>query len=53
VVRAAGATSTHWSGLVDAILPGSERRAHARQGSLGTWEIPLVSAPNRRQGPSG
>ena len=48
-----GATSTHCMGLVGAILPGSESRAHAHRGSLGTWEIPLISAPNRRQGPSG
>ena len=46
-------TSTHCTGLVGAILPGSESRANAHQGSLGTWEIPSISAPNRRQGPSG
>ena len=48
-----GATSTHCTGLVGTILPGSESRANAHQGSLGTWESPLISAPNRRQGPSG
>jgi len=48
-----GATSTHCMGLVGTILPGSESRAHAHGGSRGTWEIPLISAPNRRQGPSG
>ena len=48
-----GATSTHCIGLVGTILPGSESRANAHQGSLGTWEIPLISVPNRRQGPSG
>ena len=48
-----GATSTHRIGLVGTILPGSESRAHVHGGSLGTWEIPLISAPNRRQGPSG
>ena len=48
-----GATSTHRIGLVGTILPGSESRAYAHQGSLGTWEIPLISAPNCRQGPSG
>jgi hypothetical protein len=53
VVMAAGATSTHCNGLVGTILPGSESRAQAHQGSLGTWEIPSISAPNRRQGPSG
>ena len=53
MVIAAGATSIHCTGLVEAILPGSESRAHAHQGSLGTWEIPLLSALNRRQGPSG
>ena len=50
---ASGATSTHCIGLMGAILPGSKSRANAHQGSLGTWEIPLISAPNRRQGPSG
>ena len=53
MVIAAGATSTHCMGLVGTILPGSESRAHAHQGSLGTWEIPLISAPNRRQGQPG
>jgi hypothetical protein len=53
VVTAAGATSIHCTGLVEAILPGSESRANAHQGSLGTWEIPLLSARNRRQGQSG
>jgi len=41
-----GATSTHCTGLVGAILPGSESRANAHPGSLGTWEIPSISAPN-------
>ena len=50
---ASGATSIHFTGLVDSILPGSESRANAHRGSLGIWEIPLISAPNRRQGPSG
>lgn len=48
-----GATSTHCIGLVGTILPGSESRANAHQGSLGTWEIPSISALHRRQGPSG
>ena len=48
-----GAISTHCTGLVGPILPGSESRAHAQWGSLGTWEIPLISALNRRQGQSG
>jgi hypothetical protein len=48
-----GATLTHCTGLVGSILPGSESRANAHGGSLGTWEIPLISALNRRQGPSG
>jgi hypothetical protein len=45
-----GAISTHCTGLVGPILPGSESRAHAHGGSLGTWEIPLLSALNRREG---
>jgi len=45
-----GATSTHRIGLVGTILPGSESRAYAHGGSLGTWEIPLISAP---QSPAG
>ena len=53
MVMAAGATSTHSIGLVGTVLPGSESRAHAHAGSLGTWEIPSISAPHRRQGPSG
>ena len=52
-VGAAGATSTHCIGLVGTILPGSESRANAHQGSLGTWEIPLISALNGRPGQSG
>ena len=52
-VEQAGATSTHCSGWVRTVLPGSESRAYAHWGSLGTWEIPLISAPNRRQGQSG
>ena len=40
-----GAISIHFKGLVDAILPGSESRANAHWGSLGTWEIPSISAP--------
>ena len=40
-----GAISTHCIGLVGSILPGSESRANAHWGSLGTWEIPLISAP--------
>lgn len=52
-MTAAGATLTHYTGSVRSVLPGSENRANARQGSLGTWEIPLISAPYRRQGPSG
>lgn len=50
MVIAAGAISDHCSGLVELILPGSESRANAHQGSLGTWEIPSISAPSRRQG---
>jgi hypothetical protein len=53
VVIAAGAIPTHRTGLVRPVLPGSKSRANAHWGSLGTWEIPLISAPNRRQGPSG
>ena len=53
MVIAAGATSTHRIGLVRPVLPGSKSRANAYWGSLGTWELPLISAPNRRQGPSG
>ena len=49
-VEQAGATSTHLIGLVGLILPGSESRAYAHGGSLGTWEIPLISAP---QSPAG
>ena len=45
VVRAAGATSFHCSGLVDTVLPGSKSRANAQEGSLGTWEVPLLSTP--------
>jgi hypothetical protein len=48
-----GATSTHHTGLVRPILPGSQSRANAPWGSPGTWEIPSISALNRRQGPSG
>jgi len=40
-----GAISIHFKGLVGAILPGSESRANAHWGSLGTWEIPSISAP--------
>ena len=40
-----GATLTPCTGLVGSILPGSESRANAHWGSLGTWEIPLISAP--------
>lgn len=50
---ASGATSTHLIGLVGSILPGSESRANAHRGSLGTWENPSISALNRRSGPSG
>jgi hypothetical protein len=50
---ATGATSTHSLGLVGTVLQGSESRAQAHGGSLGTWEIPSLSAPHRRQGPSG
>jgi len=49
----AGATSTHCKSLVRTVLPGSESRANAYWGSLGTWENPSISAPNRRQGQSG
>jgi hypothetical protein len=49
-VEQAGATSTHCHGLVRTVLPGSESRADAHGGSLGTWEIPLISAP---QSPAG
>jgi hypothetical protein len=49
-VEQAGATSTHCSGLVRTVLPGSESRAYAPGGSLGTWEIPSISAP---QSPAG
>jgi len=45
VVVGTGATSTHCTGLVESILPGSESRANAHRGSLGTWEIPSISAP--------
>ena len=48
-----GATLTHRIGLVGSILPGSESRANAQWGSLGTWEIPSISALNRRQGQPG
>ena len=48
-----GAISVHSIGLVESILPGSESRANAYWGSLGTWEIPSISALHRRQGPSG
>jgi hypothetical protein len=48
-----GAISTHFTGLVGPILSGSESRANAHWGSLGTWEIPSISAPNRRSGQSG
>ena len=40
-----GAISVHSIGLVESILPGSESRANAYWGSLGTWEIPSISAP--------
>jgi hypothetical protein len=53
VVIAAGAISDHCKGLVVPILPGSESRANAHRGSLGTWELPSISAPHCRQGPSG
>ncbi len=48
-----GAISTHYTGFVGSILPGSESRANAHWGSLGTWEIPSISALHRRQGQSG
>jgi len=40
-----GAISVHSIGLVESILPGSESRANAYWGSLGTWELPSISAP--------
>lgn len=40
-----GAISVHSIGLVESILPGSESRANAYWGFLGTWEIPSISAP--------
>jgi hypothetical protein len=40
-----GAISVHSMGLVESILPGSESRANAYWGSLGTWELPSISAP--------
>ena len=45
VVIGPGAMSTHCIGLVESILPGSKSRANAHWGSLGTWEIPSISAP--------
>jgi hypothetical protein len=45
VVIGPGAMSTHCIGLVESILPGSKSRANAHRGSLGTWEIPSISAP--------
>jgi hypothetical protein len=45
VVIGPGAMSTHYIGLVESILPGSKSRAYAHRGSLGTWEIPSISAP--------
>ena len=40
-----GAISVHSIGLVESILPGSESRANAYWGSIGTWELPSISAP--------
>jgi hypothetical protein len=45
VVIGSGATSPHLIGLVGSILPGSKSRANAHGGSLGTWELPSISAP--------
>ena len=45
MVIGSGATSAHLIGLVGSILPGSKSRANAHGGSLGTWELPSISAP--------
>jgi len=45
VVIGPGAMSIHCMGLGESILPGSKSKANAHWGSLGTWEIPLISAP--------
>ena len=42
---ASGAILIHRTGLVESILSGSKSRANAYWGSLGTWEIPSISAP--------